>query len=102
MAESGKIVVPIRVLNYDIRVLTEESPEYVKKVSEYVDSKINEVVSGADTASIIKSVILAALNIADELFKEREKLKTLAEKIEEQSKLLEEKLNELEVNSYFK
>jgi len=34
MAESGKIVVPIRVLNYDIRVLTEESPEYVKKVSE--------------------------------------------------------------------
>ena len=102
MAESGKIVVPIRVLNYDIGVLTEESPEYVKKVSEYVDSKINEVVSGADTASIIKSVILAALNIADELFKEREKLKTLAEKIEEQSKLLEEKLNELEVNSYFK
>ncbi len=102
MAESGKIAVPIRVLNYDIRVLTEESPEYVKKVSEYVDSKINEVVSGADTASIIKSVILAALNIADELFKEREKLKTLAEKIEEQSKLLEEKLNELEVNSYFK
>lgn len=101
MAESGKIVVPIRVLNYDIRVLTEESPEYVKKVSEYVDSKINEVVSGADTASIIKSVILAALNIADELFKEREKLKTLAEKIEEQSKLLEEKLNELEVNSHF-
>ena len=102
MAESGKIAVPIRVLNYDIRVLTEESPEYVKKVSEYVDSKINEVVSSADTASIIKSVILAALNIADELFKEREKLKTLAEKIEEQSKLLEEKLNELEVNSYFK
>lgn len=102
MAESGKIAVPIRVLNYDIRVLTEESPEYVKKVSEYVDSKINEVVSGADTASIIKSVILAALNIADELFKEREKLKTLAEKIEEQSKLLEEKLNELEVNSHFK
>ena len=47
--------------------------EYIKKVAQYVDSKMREVNKNISIDSSLKVSILAALNITDELFKEREK-----------------------------
>ncbi len=46
--------------------------EYIKKVARYVDSKMREVNKNISIDSSLKVAILAALNITDELFKERE------------------------------
>jgi cell division protein ZapA len=46
--------------------------EYIKKVAQYVDSKMREVNKNISIDSSLKVAILAALNITDELFKERE------------------------------
>ena len=47
--------------------------EYIKSVAQYVDSKMREVNKNISIDSSLKVSILAALNITDELFKEREK-----------------------------
>ncbi len=96
MAEKEKIQVCVRVFNQELRILTDEPPEYVREVARYVDAKIYEVINSASSASPTKAVILAALNITDELFKEREKLRRLMERIEEQSSALRQKLMEIE------
>ncbi len=96
MADSEKTAVPVKIFNHELRILTEESPEYVREVARYLDAKIYEVVNSSSAASQTKAIILAALNITDELFREREKLKKLSEKIETQSRVIEQKLAEIE------
>lgn len=46
--------------------------EYIKKVAQYVDSKMREVNKNISIDSSLKVSILAALNITDELFRIRE------------------------------
>lgn len=50
--------------------------EYIKKVAQYVDYKMREVNKSGSIDSSLKVSILAALNITDELFREREKTAT--------------------------
>jgi len=46
--------------------------DYIKKVAQYVDSKMREVNKNISIDSSLKVSILAALNITDELFRVRE------------------------------
>jgi len=96
MSESDKIAVPVKIFNQELRIRTDESPEYVREVARYVDAKIYEVVNSASATSPTKAVMLAALNITDELFREREKLRQLSEKVQQQSELLQKKIAEIE------
>ena len=45
--------------------------EYMKRVAEYVDRSMRSIAEKSPTLSPVKTAVLAALNIADELFKER-------------------------------
>jgi len=96
MSESEKISIPVKVFNQELRIRTNESPEYVREVARYVDAKIFEVVNSASATSPTKAVVLAALNITDELFREREKLRQLQDKVKQQSQLLQDQLAEVE------
>ena len=75
--------------------------EYIKKVAQYVDSKMREVNKNISIDSSLKVSILAALNITDELFKEREKSTTavsdsdLDEKIKRLNRDLDECLKNI-------
>ncbi len=46
-------------------------PEYVKEVADFVSGRMTEVAGRTPVASTVKIAILAAVNIADELFRER-------------------------------
>ena len=89
---------PIRVnifgTEYPIRGDTD--PVYIEEIAQYVDSKMREVSKQLSLPSMSKVAILAAMNIADELFKERaEKEKTVAEleeRVAEMSGWLEKEL----------
>jgi len=72
MNEYNVLKVNIYGTEYPIRGTT--NVEYIKQVAEYVDSKMREVNQSVAVVSTLKVAILAALNITDELFKE--KLKT--------------------------
>jgi cell division protein ZapA len=62
----NRVVVSIGGCPYTI--LADESEEYVKKISAYVNGKISEITSGSRIPSL-DATVLAALNVGDEYFK---------------------------------
>ena len=71
---------------------------YVEKVAAFVDERMNEVASGSAVASTAKVAILAAVNIADELFREQKKRLESVASLEDRSvqitRLLEQEVGE--------
>ena len=70
MPEGTVLKVNIYGTEYPIR--GEVDVEYIRRVAEYVDRKMREVDQSTAAKSSLKVAILAALNIADELFRERD------------------------------
>jgi cell division protein ZapA len=69
MDEKKTLRVNIYGTEYPIRGIADE--EYILKVAEYVDAKMREIDQKVAVKSALKVAILAALNITDELFRER-------------------------------
>ena len=77
MLEPESVKVDIFGKTYTLK--GDADPEYVQKVAAFVNERMNEVAGTASVASTAKVAILAAVNIADELFREQQKrLETLA------------------------
>lgn len=70
-------VLKVKIYGTEYPIKGNTDVEYIKQVAEYVDSKMREVDQNISVASTLKVAILAALNIADELFKERQKNQNL-------------------------
>jgi len=64
---------------YDIKGDSNEA--YIKSLAAYVDSVMREISARTGTISPSRLAILTALNIADEMFKDRQRLKELTEKL---------------------
>ncbi len=64
---------------YKVRVKGEEDEKYIGHLTSYVDQKMNEVAVKSQSADTTKIAVLAALNIADELFLTQKKLDQLNE-----------------------
>jgi cell division protein ZapA len=65
----------VKIFGETFTIRANEDPDYIVKIAEYVDKKMQEVTSKMTTPSPTKAAILGALNIADELFKTRELIK---------------------------
>lgn len=67
----GKAVVQVQILGHQLPIRGEADPRYIQELAEFVDRKMREVTQKLPVAAVSKVAILASLNIADELFKER-------------------------------
>lgn len=67
----AKNVVQVQIFGHAYTIRGEADHEYIMNVAAYVDRKMREVTEKLPVASLSKVAILASLNIADELFKER-------------------------------
>ena len=76
--------VQIGSTSYTIK--TEADEDYIQSVARYVNNKIEEVRQKTKSVSTLNVAILAALNTADELFRERDKNQKSFERIEDRSK----------------
>lgn len=63
---------------------SDEDPKYTNQLAQYVDSKMRKITQQTDTVSTGKVAILAALYIADELFKANQKIEKLVRKMDRQ------------------
>lgn len=63
--------VTMTICGEDYNFVADESPEYMEKVGAYVSKKMNEMLTGAKVGRT-DAAVLAAANIADELFKSYE------------------------------
>jgi len=67
----NKLVVKVRIVGEEYTLRTEASPEHTKSVADHVDRTIRAIMGGGSTVETQKAAILAALQITDELFRER-------------------------------
>ncbi|MGI6168513.1 MAG: cell division protein ZapA [Christensenellales bacterium] len=88
--EKKKTVVKIAGKEYTMSGY--ETEEYMRRVAAYVDGKIGELKKNYFILSTSMTSVLAAANIADELFKAQEENLLLQEK----NKYLREELRELQ------
>ena len=95
MADAEKITVNVKIYNQELKIRSDEPAEYVREVARYVDSKIYEIVDNIPNITSTKALILAAMNIADELFKERQEHQKLVQQLQERSEQLARRLSEI-------
>jgi cell division protein ZapA len=97
MSSEGTVL-KVNIYGTEYPIKGEVDVEYIRHVAEYVDRKMREVDQTTAAKSSLKVAILAALNIADELFREREEktglVQTLEARINHLSKLINENLRE--------
>ena len=67
----AKNVVQVQIFGHSYTIRGEADQDYITSVAAYVDRKMRDITEKLPVASLSKVAILASLNIADELFKER-------------------------------
>jgi cell division protein ZapA len=72
----AKNVVQVEIFGHAYTIRGEANQEYILEVAAFVDRKMREITEKLPVASLSKVAILASLNIADELFKERARRET--------------------------
>ena len=63
--------VTVSICGEEYTFVAEEAPSYMQKVGAYVGTKMDEMLTGAKVGRT-DAAVLTAVNITDELFKERE------------------------------
>jgi len=86
----------VEIFGQDYKIKGVGDPEYIHMIAGYVDRKMREIAHSSGIMSQSRIAILAALNIADEFFQEKEKGTKSRKKFEKQaaglSDLLDSKL----------
>lgn len=68
LPQPGSGNVKIEIYDQSYNVSADQNEEYLKELAAYVDSKMRGVAEATRTVDSLKVAVLAALNIADEMF----------------------------------
>ena len=74
--------VTVAICGEEYTFVAEEAPSYMQKVGSYVATKMDEMLASAKVGKT-DAAVLAAANIADELFKEREASEALRRQVKQ-------------------
>jgi cell division protein ZapA len=66
-------ILKVNIYGTEYPVKGSTDPDYINEVAKYVDTKMKEINKNISIDSSLKVAILAALNITDELFREKNK-----------------------------
>jgi cell division protein ZapA (FtsZ GTPase activity inhibitor) len=78
----------IEILGQKLTVLSDSDEKAVAGVVQYVNDKVDEVSKGGQNPNTLAIAVLAALNIAGELFKARGENKLISEQLEKKTQEL--------------
>jgi cell division protein ZapA len=97
-AKSDASLVSVTIFGQTYSLRAEEDGSYVEDLARYVDTKMRTLSQSTGTSEPLRVAVLAALNIADELFKLEERHRAGEERVEATAKelltALEESLRE--------
>ncbi len=71
MNEDSERVVPVVIQGQRYPVRSNLEPAYVAELAAYVDEKMRLASEANDTSDFLRVAVLAALNLADEVFRQR-------------------------------
>jgi cell division protein ZapA len=92
MTEPGRVV-PVEIDGQRYPIRTGLEPEYVARLAAYVDAKMRVAGESTPTSDAVRLAVLAALNIADELFRCRDTHAAQTGEIAERAQELEQLLD---------
>jgi cell division protein ZapA len=78
----------ISIFNQKFVIKSDADERYVQKVADYLNKKMHEIVSNTKSVSSLRVALLAALNVADDFFKLRDRRKETCSLAEEKVKSL--------------
>ncbi len=84
--------VEIKIFGQTYTVKTDEEEEYIRRVAQYVNEKMEEVLRKTKSVSTLNVAILTALNIADDLLREKDRREALVKEVEIKSRNLVEQI----------
>lgn len=67
----------VRIFHHTYSIRSENGPEYVESLAEYVDRKMREISEATPAVDTSRIAILAALHIADDFFNARTEMSEL-------------------------
>ncbi len=88
-------VVKVNIFGSEYLIKGDTDVTYIQDVANYVNNKMIEIEKSLVIKSNLKIAILAALNIADELYKEREEKSNILNTLNEKSQGLNEKVSRI-------
>ena len=74
--------VTVTICDQDYTLVADEAPSYMQRVGAYVNDKLKELLASSKTGRT-DAAVLTAVNITDELFKEREASEALRRQIKQ-------------------
>ncbi len=78
--DDKSLTVKVAIFGTEYSIKGQADPTYVNKLAKYVDSKMLELTGGNTSTATVRLAVLAALNVADELFQVRDELEKLGGK----------------------
>jgi cell division protein ZapA len=71
VTDSGRVI-PVEINGQRYPIRSTLDPDYVAQLSAYVDGKMRAAADSTPTGDSLRLAVLAALNIADDLFRSRD------------------------------
>ncbi|MBN1884658.1 MAG: cell division protein ZapA [Candidatus Krumholzibacteriota bacterium] len=84
----------VEIFGQEYKIKGVGDPRYIHKIAGYVDMKMREIAHSSGIMSQSRIAILTALNIADELFQERESKDDTVRALDRQALKLSELLDD--------
>jgi len=86
-------VVRVQIFGSEYKIATKTDPEHAREVARYVDRKMREIAHSLSLRSVSKIAVLTVVNLADELFKEEEAGRQIAQTVGEKTDRLADSVN---------
>lgn len=78
----------IKIFGQQYKIKGDAPDEYLQEVAKYVEAKIKEIIEKSPSTAPLKATILAAMSIADELFRHRQDSEKMRKELEEKTEQL--------------
>ena len=92
MPDEGRVV-PVEIAGQRYPIRSSLDPEYVARLATYVDEKMRAAADSSPSGDSMRLAVIAALNVADELFRCREANRTRNGELAERTQGLERLLD---------
>jgi cell division protein ZapA len=95
MGENSERITTVEIYGQTYHIRGATAPDHIAQLAGFVDEKMREVSEHTPTVDSLKVAVLAALNITDQYFSARLRLKNLEQMVTERSGALSDKLDSL-------
>lgn len=89
----GKESIQVKIFGTEYTLKSDTDIEYVKRVAQIVDEKMQKLAENSTIKSESKLAVLTALNVADELYQLKLQYKKVIENFNKHSKELSERID---------